>query len=141
MAFIRGSKATLTLNTVNLSAFINQFSISRESQLINIETLGDTFAEVQQNLKSSTITFSGFFDTAASNTPDTVISAALLADTNMKLVITYVGSTTRTITWDPAGSPVSGVRVASYEVTAATDNLMAFSCTLQAVGPGSPVIS
>lgn len=139
MAFIRGSKATLQLNSVFLSAFINQFSVSRESQLIDIQTLGDTFGEVQQNLKNCTITFSGFFDTAASNTPDTVISAMLLADTKADLVITYVGSATRTITWATGSS--SGVRVASYEVTAATDNLMAFSCTLQAVGPGQPAIT
>lgn len=139
MAFIRGSKATLTLNSVDLSSFINQFSVSRESQLVDIQTLGDTFGEVQQNLKSSTITFSGFFDTAASNTPDTVISAMLLADTKATLVITYVGAATRTITWSTGAN--SGVRVASYEVTAATDNLMAFSCTLQAVGPGQPAIT
>lgn len=139
MAFIRGSKATLQLNSVFLSSFINQFSVSRESQLIDIQTLGDTFGEVQQNLKGSTITFSGFFDTAASNTPDTVISAMLLADTKADLVITYVGTATRTVTWATGAN--SGVRVASYEVTAATDNLMAYSCTLQAVGPGQPAIT
>ena len=139
MAFIRGSKATLSLNSVSLSSFINQFSVSRESQLIDIQTLGDTFGESQQNLKGSTITFSGFFDTAASNTPDTVISAMLLADTKADLVITYVGTATRTVTWATGAN--SGVRVASYEVTAATDNLMAYSCTLQAVGPGQPAIT
>jgi len=139
MAFIRGSKATLNLNGTDLSSFINQFSVSRESQLIDIQTLGDTFGEVQQNLKASTITFSGFFDTGAASTPDTVISAMLLADTKATLIITYVGAATRTITWATGAN--SGVRAASYEVTAATDNLMAYSCTLQAVGPGQPAIT
>lgn len=127
MAFIRGSKATITYNTVALTNFVNQFSMSRESQLIDITTLGDTFAEYQQNLKGATITLSGFFDTGAASTPDTVLSAALLAGGAYTLVIAYQGTATRTITW------TNGVKVASYEITAATDNLMAWSATLQTI--------
>ncbi|MFZ9737015.1 MAG: hypothetical protein ACO3EZ_03295 [Prochlorotrichaceae cyanobacterium] len=130
MAFIRGSKATITYNSVALTNFVNQFSMSRESQLIDIQTLGNTFAEVQQNLKSARITMSGFFDTGSSNTPDTVLSAALLAGTSASLVITYVGATTRTITW-------AGARVASYEITAVTDNLVAWSAEIQTTTVGT----
>lgn len=125
MAFIRGSKATINFNSVPLTNFVNTFNMSRESQLIDITTLGDTFAEYQQNLKGATITMSGFFDTGASNTPDTVLSAALLAAAPYNLVITYVGAATRTITW------TAGARVSSYEITAATDNLIAWSATIQ----------
>lgn len=125
MAFIRGSKATITFNSVALTNFVNTFSMSRESQLIDITTLGDTFADYQQNLKSATITMSGFFDTGAASTPDTVLSAALLAAAPYTLIITYVGAATRTITW------TNGARVSSYEITAATDNLIAWSATIQ----------
>lgn len=127
MAFIRGSRATFTLNGVALTNFVNNFSVSRDGQLIDISMLGDTFKENQQNLRGGTITFSGFFDTAASNTPDTVISAMLINDTAATLAIVYQGAANRTLTWS------SGVRVSSYELTASTDNLVAYSCTLQAI--------
>jgi len=122
MAFIRGSKATFTLNAVPLTEFINSFSMSREAQNIDITSLSDTYQENQQNLKGATITFSGFYDDAATSTPDSVIAAMIAADTNANWSIVYQGTTNRTY---------SGTcRVASYEVTAATENLMAFSCTL-----------
>ena len=118
MAFIRGSKATFTLSAVDLSEFINSFSMSREAQNIDITSLSDTYQENQQNLKGATLTISGFYDDSASNTPDSVISAMIAADTNATFSIAYIGSATRTY----SGS----CRVASYEVTAAIDNLMAF---------------
>lgn len=127
MAFIRGSRATFTLNGVALTNFVNNFSVARDGQLIDITMLGDNFKEVQQNLRGGTITFSGFFDTAASNTPDAVISSMLLNDTAATLAIVYQGASNRTLTW------ASGVRVSSYELTASTDNLVAYSCTLQAI--------
>lgn len=122
MAFIRGSKATFTLNGVDLSEFINSFSMSREAQNIDITSLSDTYQENQQNLKGATITFSGFYDDGSSNTPDSVVAAMIAADTNATWSIAYIGTSTRTY----SGS----CRVASYEVTAAVDNLMAYSCTL-----------
>ena len=127
MAFIRGSRATFTLNGVALTNFVNNFSVSRDGQLIDISMLSDTFVEKQQNLRGGTIDFSGFFDTASSNTPDTVISSMLINDTAATLAIVYQGASNRTLTW------TSGVRVSSYELTAVTDNLVAYSCTLQAI--------
>ena len=124
MAFIRGSNSGFKLNSVDLSEFINSFSMSREAQNIDITSLSDTYQENQQNLKGATITISGFYDDGSSSTPDSVIAAMIAADTNAAFKVLYGPASA-------SGRMYEGsCRVASYEVTAAVDNLMAFSCTL-----------
>lgn len=65
MAFSHGSVATLTINSVNLSAFLNEASLEIETDDAETTTFGNTAKTFIPGLEESTIELEGLYDPTA----------------------------------------------------------------------------
>ena len=125
MAFIHGKGASVLHGAYDLSAFLNDGSISNSVETAETTTFGATSKTFQGTLRNGdTISISGKWDSAL----------------NTQLVALLGLATSSTFEYHPAGTTaglpkVSGeCFVASYEVSSAVADLVTFSASLQITG-------
>lgn len=146
MAFIRGGNATLTLVrstpvTQQVTAALNNVSISFDSGQTEVTSLGDTSRDFQGTILKGTITASGFFDDTSLGATaglDYFLQDALDNDRLLNWQIVLGTGTVRTYnnTGYSTGSPstTNGCRIASYEQSNDVGGIAAFSVTFQIHG-------
>src|SRR5689334_110460 len=76
MSFSHGSKAVVFGNGYSLSAYLNNFALTRDVDSAETSTFGNTFKTFVPGLYGGTMTADGIYDGAA-NAVDQVFNAAL----------------------------------------------------------------
>lgn len=136
MAFRHGSKAELTVNSVNLSAFCDSIELSISPETADVTAFGSTWRNFIPGLIGATLSASGSYDPAASTGPADAIFAAITAQNSAGYVAVV----------DKPGGTASGQRtnsfnaiVSGYTESSAVDDKVAFGFELTVTGAVTPV--
>ena len=125
MAFIHGKGAYVSLNSVDLSAFVNEIQFNRSSDTHDTTTMGKNAHTYQGGLLDGTCTLNGIYDDGMTG-PRATVEPLIGTTTTLKHRPEGTGS----------GKPedTAQVVVESYEETSAVADMIAWTCTLQITG-------
>lgn len=125
MAFVHGKGTSITVDSVDLSAFTNNVAKKRSADGHDTTTFGQSGHTYQGGLTDGTYTLTGTYDGAATDTPRAVLEAAL--GTVVPFVYQQETAT---------GSPQStgNALITAYEETAPVADMITWSATLQISG-------
>ena len=79
MAFVHGSNATFTLNSVAITSYVDTVSFSRSLDTAEVTAFGDTDKASIGGLKGLTISLGGSWDATLDSTINTAMSATAVA--------------------------------------------------------------
>lgn len=125
MAFIHGKGASVTVNSVDLSAFTNNVAFNQSADSHQTTTFGKNSHTFQGGLKNGTTTLTGTYDDGVSG-PEATLNPLI--------------GTTVPFVWKPEGVGIGkpirtvSVVVTAYEETAPVADMIAWSATLQHTG-------
>jgi predicted secreted protein len=135
MAFIHGKSSLFKVDNasgslVDLSAFCEDVSLSRDIETAEVTTFGDSAKEYITGLTDATISISGKFDANGASSVDSVLSGIL----GQAATVTY--------NYRPNSAAVSATNpeyqgeaiVTSYEVSGSVGDAVTFSAELQCSG-------
>jgi hypothetical protein len=126
MAKVHGKDSFFELNSVELSAFLTEISVSRSGDVAEASTMGDSAKEYMPGLKDATISISGRWDDTASTGPDAVLSAALGTEVAFE--------------YGPEGDDSGDIKhsgnciVTAYNVSSSIGDVVAFTAEMQVTG-------
>jgi len=135
VAFTHGKKSKFEIDNssgspVDISAFCDEVSLSRDIETAETTTFGDNAKEYIIGLTDATISVSGKFDAAGASTVDTVLAGILGQDASVTFAYTPGG-----------GSPSSSnpkytgeCYLTSYEVSGSVGDVSTFSASFQCTG-------
>lgn len=126
MAFIHGKGATVTVNSVALTAFSNSIEFSREGESHEVTAFGATAKAYQSGLKDATITLEGIYDDGAAG-PEATFKP-LVGGSSVAFVYRPEGA--------GSGKPeVTGsVIVTKYDESVPVGDMISWSVELQCTG-------
>jgi hypothetical protein len=135
MAFVHGKTSKFSIDNaagtpVELSAFCDDISFSRNLDSAEVSTFGDSAKEYLIGMSDATASISGKFDAAGASTVDAVLSGILGA------------SATSTFQYIPGGGNVGSNNpgysgecwLTSYEITGSIGDAVTFSAEFQCSG-------
>lgn len=125
MAFVHGKGTSITVNSVDLSAFTSNVAYKRSADSHDTTTFGATGHAYQGGLTDGTFTLTGTYDDGASATPKVTLEAAL------GTVVAYVYEEK---VLSGAKKSTGNVLVTAYEETAPVADMITWSATLQISG-------
>lgn len=135
MAFRHGSKAQLTVNGVDLSAFCDSIELSITPETADVTGFGSTWRNHIPGLIGGTLSASGSYDPAASTGPADAIFAAITAQNSAGYVAVV----------DKPGGTATGQRtnsfnaiVSGYTESSSVDDKISFGFELLVTGPVTP---
>jgi len=119
MAFSHGTNAVLTVNAVNLSAYINKTGMDMQTDTAEVTVLGNTAKNYIPGLEDGTIPLAGPYDVAL----DTAINA--MRRTLVAFIYQPQGTTT--------GLPkyTGNCLLTSYKITTGTDDAGTWEAQVQ----------
>lgn len=135
MAFIHGKSSKFSIDNsagslVDLSAYIEQVSLSRSIETAEVTTFGNSAKQYIVGLSDGSVSISGKFDAAGASTVDSVLSGIL--------------GQSATVSWEyqPNSATVSSTNpkytgegiVTSYEVSGSVGDSVTFSAEVQVTG-------
>lgn len=142
MAYIHGKKSKFEIDNsagtpVDISAFCEEVSLSRDIETAETTTFGDNAKEYIIGLTDATISVSGKFDAAGASTVDSVFSGILGQDASV------------TFAYTPGGGAASSTNpkytgecyLTSYEVSGSVGDVTSFSASLQCTGAITRVVA
>lgn len=126
MTFIHGKGQVFLFATHDISAYLNNVANKRSADSHDVTTFGATGHVYQGGLTDGTYTLTGTYDNGASNTPKTLIEAALgtIAAVEYREAGTLTGRTTST----------ANALVTAYEESGPVAGMIAWTSTLQISG-------
>lgn len=135
MAFVHGKTSKFSIDNssgtpVDISAYCDDISFSRNLDTAEVSTFGDSAKEYLIGMSDATISVSGKFDAAGASTVDAVLAGILGA------------SATSTFQYIPGGGNVGANNpgyagecwLTSYEVSGAIGDAVSFSAEFQCTG-------
>lgn len=125
MAFVHGKGTAFMVDSVDLSAFINNVAEKRSADSHDTTTFGQTGHTYQGGLTDGTYTLTGTYDNGASATPKVTLEGALG---------TVVDFEYDEETGTGKSSTTGDVLVTAYEETAPVADMITWSSTLQISG-------
>lgn len=135
MAFRHGSKAQISINSVDLSAFSDNLELSISPETADVTGFGSTWRNHIPGLIGAELTVSGNYDPTETSGPADAILDAITA----QLSAGYVAVV------DKPGGTASGQRtnsfnaiVSNYTETSAVDDKITWSATLTVTGAVTP---
>lgn len=135
MAFRHGSKAQITINSVDLSAFSDNLSLDITPETADVTGFGSTWRNHIPGLIGATLEVSGSYDPTESTGPADAIMDAITA----QLSAGYVAVV------DKPGGTASGQRtnsfnaiVSGYNETSVVDDKVTWSASLTVTGAVTP---
>lgn len=136
-SFRHGRNAALTLNTKDLSTFLNNLDMSFDLDQADSTTFGATWKSSLVGIPSGKLEISGFYDPTATTGPGAVLYPLVLAGTAVTGLVypggTASGQALYTIT--------SGCIVTSYSESSAVGATVAFKASIDiTVAPVRTVI-
>ena len=136
MAFRHGSKAQITINAVDLSAFSDNLSLDITPETADTTGFGSTWRSHIPGLIGATLSVSGSYDPADTSGPADAIFDAITAQNTAGYVAVV----------DKPGGTASGQRtnsfnaiVSGYNETSVVDDKVTWSAELTVTGAVSPV--
>lgn len=141
MPFVHGKKSTFSIDNssgtpVDISAFCDEVSLSRDIETAETTTFGDNAKEYIMGLTDATISVSGKFDAAAS-TVDPTLSGILGQDTSVTFAYTPGGGTPSATNPRYTGE----CYLTSYEVSGSVGDVTSFSASFQCTGAITRAVS
>lgn len=135
MAFIHGKNAAVLHGAYNLSAYLNDGSVSQDAETAETTAFGNSAKTYISGLKDATVSASGMFDGSA-NAVDVVLQATLGSDTLAPVLFAPEGLTTGNRCY------ILQAKTTSYEVSSPVGDVVAVSYDAQADGgaDGSVII-
>lgn len=134
MAFRHGSKAVVTINAVDLSAFSDNLSLDVTPETADVTGFGATWRSHIPGLIGATLSLSGSYDPGSTGPADTIFDA-----------ITEQNTTGYVAVVDKPGGTASGQRtnsfnaiVSGYNETSTVDDKVTWSCELLVTGAVTP---
>lgn len=124
-----GHNAFLSVDGVELSAFLNEVTWPNDRDVAESSTFGQAAKTYVAGLSDSTIDLGGIWDDTAVSGPDVVLPPLLADDAPVEVI------------FGPAGDAVGKRRftaqaiLTSYETTAPIGDVVAFSASFQVTGP------
>ena len=135
MAFVHGKSSLFKVDNsggslVDLSAFCEDVSLSRDIETAEVTTFGDSAKEYITGLTDATISISGKFDANGASSVDSVLSGIL----GQAATVTY--------NYRPNSAAISATNpeyqgeaiLTSYEVAGSVGDAVTFSAELQCTG-------
>jgi hypothetical protein len=135
MAFVHGKTSKFSIDNaagslIDISAFCDDVSFSRNLDTAEVSTFGDSAKEYLIGMSDATVSVSGKFDAAGASTVDAVLSGILGA------------SATSSFEYIPGGGTVGSSNPAyrgecwltSYEVSGSIGDAVTFSAEFQVTG-------
>src|SRR5262245_15052789 len=121
MAFVHGKDTYISLNAVDLSAFVNQSEFGREADEHDVTTYGKGSHVVKGGLLGGAATMSGIYDDGSSGPRDTIEP---LIGTNVTLIRRPEGT--------GSGLPQDSVtvHVKKYVETSPVADMVAWACEM-----------
>jgi hypothetical protein len=126
MAFIHGKGTSISVDSVDLSAFTDNVSYKRAIDSHDVSTFGATGHKYQGGLTDGTITLTGTYDDGSS-TPKTTLEAAM--DGGVEVAFVYEEQVA-----SGKAKTTGNVLVTAYEETAPVADMIKWSATLQLSG-------
>jgi hypothetical protein len=129
MAFRHGKNAALTLNTKDLSTFLDNLDISFDLDTADTTAFGSTWKSSIGGVPSGKVDISGFYDPTATTGPGAVLFPLVTAGTAVTALVypggTASGQTLYTIT--------TGAIVTSYSESSPVGGVVSFKASIQVV--------
>lgn len=128
MAFAHGKDAVVTLNSVDLSEYVNNVEFERSADMHDVTCLGASGHTYASGLTDGSVKLSGIYDSSGTSTPEATIRA-------------LIGGAEVTLLWQPAGVGVGKpqdsctVLVESYNETAPVADMVKWEAELKISGP------
>ena len=136
MAFRHGSKASITINSVDLSAYSDNLSLDITPETADTTGFGSTWRTHIPGLIGATLSVSGSYDPTATTGPADAILAAITAQNSAGYVAVV----------DKPGGTATGQRTNSFNAiitgcneTSAVDDKVTWSAELTVTGAVTPV--
>jgi len=136
MAFRHGSKAQITINSVDLSAFSDNLSLDLTPETADVTGFGATWRSHIPGLIGGTLSVSGSYDPADSTGPADAIFDAITAQNSAGYIAVV----------DKPGGTASGQRtnsfnaiISGYNETSVVDDKVTWSAELTVTGAVTPV--
>lgn len=122
MAFVHGKNTYISLNSVDLSAFVTSSEFSRDADTHDVTTYGKNSKVYQGGLMDATFTMEGVYDNGTSGPRDTIEP---LIGTSTTLIRRPEGT--------GSGLPQDSVSVvvSSYVETSPVNDMVKWSCECQ----------
>lgn len=135
MAFTHGKKSKFSIDNsggtpVDISAYCNEVSISRDIETAEVTTFGDDAKEYIIGLSDATISVSGQFDADGASTVDAVLSGILGQEASVSFE--YIPGGGSVSTSNPAYQ--GECYLTSYEVSGSVGDVTSFSASFQCTG-------
>lgn len=131
MAFRHGSKASITINSVDLSAYSDNLSLDITPETADTTGFGSTWRTHLPGLIGATLSVSGSYDPTASTGPAAAINDAITAQNSAGYVAVV----------DKPGGTATGQRtnsfnaiISGYNETSAVDEKVTWSAELTVTG-------
>jgi hypothetical protein len=129
MAFRHGKNAALTINTRDLSTFMDSLDMSFDLETADSTTFGATWKSALAGVPSGKVDFSGYYDPTATTGPGAVLFPLVTAGTAVTALVypggTASGQALYTIT--------TGAIVTSYSESSAVGGVVAFKASFDVV--------
>lgn len=110
MAFRHGRNCAVTINTKDLSTYLDGLDISFDTPTADTTTMGSTWSSALAGIPSGKLEMSGFYDPTVTVSPGAVLFPLITAGTAVTALVYPGGTTTPQELW----TITSGVIVTSY---------------------------
>ena len=135
MAFTHGKKSKFSIDNaagspVDISAYCNEVSLSRDIETAETTTFGDDAKEYIIGLTDATLSVSGMFDAAGASTVDAVLAGVLGQEASLSFE--YIPGGGSVGTSNPAYQ--GECYCTSYEVSGSVGDVTSFSASFQVTG-------
>ena len=132
MAFRHGSKAEITINSVDLSAFSDNLELSVSPETADVSAFGATWRSHIAGLIGATLSLSGSWDPTATTGPASAIFACITGQAPVA-VVAKPGGTASGQRTNSFNALVSG-----YTENSSVDDKTTWSCELTVTGAVTP---
>jgi predicted secreted protein len=127
MAFVHGRLAEVTVNSVTLTTFCDDLTITIDVDTAEVTTFGDSWKEFLAGTAGASFDIGGSWDPTTTTGPASAIGAIITAGAAV------------TFNLEPGGAAVNQARTGScictsYEETSSVDDKVAFSASFQVTG-------
>jgi hypothetical protein len=125
MAFRHAKAAALTLNTKDLSTFLDNLDMSFDMDTADSTTFGATWKSALAGIPSGKLDFGGFYDPTATTGPGAVLYPLVVAGTAVTALV-YPGGTT---TGQALYTITTGCIVTSYSESSPVGGIVTFKAS------------
>jgi hypothetical protein len=125
LALRHGKNAALTLNTKDLSTFLDNLDMSFDMDTADSTTFGATWKSALAGIPSGKLDFGGFYDPTATTGPGAVLYPLVVAGTAVTALV-YPGGTT---TGQALYTITTGCIVTSYSESSPVGGIVTFKAS------------